>query len=391
MHRYPSRSIPWPRGQVPHEPARGERMRATATVGLIGSAGAYGQWLARFFVERMGCRVLGCDPADPASCSLAELVAHSEVLVFSAPIAETPRLIGDAVALAGVRAAAQLWIDVTSIKAAPVAAMLQSQAEVLGLHPMTAPPKAPTLRGRVLVVHEARISQWRGFVDALLAALDAERVDCEPERHDRVMALVQALVHAGHLAQAGVLAKLAPQLGGPAALFPFRSVSFELDLAMADRILAGNPAIYAGIQFDNPAVLPVLDSLAARIARLRELVRAGDREAFEREFIEAPRLAFGAAEIVRGNHGFEQAGYLLADLAHAGALSVHLPEDRPGSLRALLEVFEHAGVNLASIHSSRTPAGEVHFRFSFTIAPEPPLRAQLIAAIEAGGIGRVLA
>ncbi len=365
-------------------------MKATATVGIIGSAGAYGRWLAQFFETRMGCRVLGCDPADPAACSLGELVAHSEVIVFSAPIAETPRLIAEAVSLAGERAPAQLWIDVTSIKAVPVAAMLASSAEVLGLHPMTAPPKAPSLRGRVLVSCEARIENWRGFVDALYAALEAERVECDPQRHDRAMAVVQALVHAGHLAQAGVLAKLAAELGGPAALFPLRSASFELDLAMADRILAGNPAIYAGIQFDNPAVLPVLDSLAARVIRLRDLVRVGDREAFEREFIEAPRAAFGADEIARGNHGFEQVGYLLADLAHAGALSVHLPEDRPGSLRALLEVFERSAVNLASIHSSRTPTGQVHFRFSFSEPPAGSALRGLIEAIEAGGIGRVL-
>jgi prephenate dehydrogenase len=361
-----------------------------ATVGIVGSAGAYGRWLARVFSERLGCRVLGCDPADPAACTLAELVSLSEVIVFSAPIAETPRLIRETVALAGAQAAGQLWIDVTSIKAEPVAAMLGSQAEVLGLHPMTAPPKAPSLRGRVLVTCEARIARWRDFVDALYAALEAERVECEPGRHDRVMALVQALVHAGHLAQAGVLARLAPDLGGPAALFPFRSASFELDLAMADRILAGNPAIYAGIQFDNPAVLPVLDGLCARVQRLREVVRAGDREAFEREFIAAPREAFGAAEIDRGNHGFEQVGYLLADLAHSGSISVHLPEDRPGSLRALLEVFEREGINLASIHSSRTPAGEVRFRFSFTEPPAFERRAALVRAIEAGAIGRVL-
>lgn len=365
-------------------------MRSTATVGIVGSAGAYGRWLAQFFVERMGCRVLGCDPADPAACSLGELLAHSEVIVFSAPISETPRLIGEAVMLAGERAAVQLWIDVTSIKAAPVAAMLASSAEVLGLHPMTAPPKAPSLRGRVLISCEARIGRWRGFVDALYAALQAERVECDPQQHDRVMALVQALVHAGHLAQAGVLAKLAAEPGGPAALIPFRSVSFELDLAMADRILAGNPAIYAGIQFDNPAVLPVLDGLAARVTRLRELVRAGDREAFEREFIAAPRAAFGAEEIARGNHGFEQVGYLLADLAHAGAISVHLPEDRPGSLRALLEVFERERINLASIHSSRTPAGEVHFRFSFTQAPDCAQRRALCTEIERSNLGRVL-
>jgi prephenate dehydrogenase len=362
-------------------------------IGIVGSAGAYGRWLTGFFEQRMGCPVLGADPADPAAITPGGLIERCEVLVFSAPIRHTPALIAEYAALAGARAPAQLWIDVTSVKAQPVAAMLASGAEVLGLHPMTAPPKAPTLRGRVLVACEARVERWRGFVDALYAALQAERVQASPEQHDRVMALVQALVHAGHLAQAGVLAELAQSLGGAASLLPFRSASFEMDLAMADRILAGNPAIYSGIQFDNPAVPAVLALLEQRVARLRSLVGQGDsaRADFEAEFIHAPKAAFTEAEIARGNRSFENLGYLLADLAHAEALSVHLPEDRPGSLRALLDVFERHAVNLASIHSSRTPTGEVHFRFSFTDALDADAQAALGADIECDDIGRVLA
>jgi prephenate dehydrogenase len=242
-------------------------------------------------------------------------------------------------------------------------------------------------------VCEARIDRWRGFVDALYASLQAERVEAEPEQHDRVMALVQALVHAGHLAQAGVLAELSAGFGGPAALFPFRSASFEMDLCIVERILASNPAIYSGIQFDNPAVPAVLQRLEQEIARMRRLVAKGSqgRAEFEQEFVLARRSAFGAEELARGEHSFEQVGYLLADLAHAEALSVHLPQDRPGSLRALLEVFEANAVNLASIHSSRTPAGDVHFRFSFSHPLEPGALRALCAAIEGDGIGRVLA
>ena len=70
-------------------------------------------------------------------------------------------LIARYVALADGSEAGKLWLDVTSIKSAPVDAMLCSHAEVAGLHPMTAPPKAPTLKGRVMVVCEARIGRWR--------------------------------------------------------------------------------------------------------------------------------------------------------------------------------------------------------------------------------------
>jgi hypothetical protein len=64
-------------------------------------------------------------------------------------------------------------------------------------------------------------------------------------------------------------------------------------------------------------------------------------------------------------------GYLLADLTERNALSVHLPEDRPGSLRELLNVFEQHRISLASIHSSRTPGGEVHFRIGFVAGSDP--------------------
>ena len=40
-------------------------------------------------------------------------------------------------------------------------AKIAGQAVLAGLHPMTAPPKSPTLKGRVLVVCEARLQAIR--------------------------------------------------------------------------------------------------------------------------------------------------------------------------------------------------------------------------------------
>ena len=77
-----------------------------------------------------------------------------------------------------------------------------------------------------------------------------------------------------------------------------------------------------------------------------------------------------------------------ADLQGRRYLSVYLPQDRPGSLRALLEVFERLGVNLGSIHSSRTPDGELHFRIGLDRLPVS--LALLRAEVEDAGIGRVL-
>ena len=361
-------------------------------VGIVGSAGAYGRWLAAFFSRQMGLEVIGHDPADPGSATPAQVLAQVDVLVFCAPIRHTPAIIAEWVALAGGREARQLWLDVTSVKAAPVAALLASRAEVVGLHPMCAPPRTATLKGRPLVVCPARLDRWRGWLDALCTALQARCVQATPEHHDRVMALVQAMVHAASLAQAGVLRGAAAELGGIGALMPFATVGFELDMAAIARILALNPAIYEDIQFGNPYVADALASLCAQLQRLHALVLAGDepaRACFRAEFLDASARAFGPARLAEGNHGFERLGYLLADLAGERAVSVFLPEDRPGSLRCLLGVFEEAGINLSSIHSSRTPEGELHFRLGLAGGTEVASLAQALERVQASGIGRI--
>ncbi|PTA70472.1 MULTISPECIES: prephenate dehydrogenase [unclassified Stenotrophomonas] len=371
----------------------GLNARTPRTVGIVGSAGAYGRWLTRFFQQHMQLQVIGHDPADPESHRPEQLLAQADVLVFSAPIRHTPALIAGYVRQSAGRERDRLWLDVTSVKEAPVQAMLASQAEVVGLHPMTAPPKAPTLKGRVMVVCEARLQHWQPWVDTLCAALQAECVRATPQHHDQMMALVQAMVHATHLAQAGVLRQYQPHLGDLAAMMPYRSASFELDTAIISRILSLNPAIYEDIQFGNPYVAPMLERLVGQLQALQAQVGQGDdsaRDAFREQLLSANRSAFGERALADGNYTFERVGYLLADLTERNALSVHLPEDRPGSLRELLNVFEQHRISLASIHSSRTPGGEVHFRIGFVAGSDRAAIALAAAEVDASGIGRVL-
>ncbi|WP_024869918.1 prephenate dehydrogenase [Pseudoxanthomonas suwonensis] len=362
-------------------------------IGVVGSAGAYGVWLRGFFEQRMGLQVLGHDPADPQSDPPERLLDQADVLVFAAPIRHTPALIADYAARSAGRERGRLWLDITSLKQAPVEAMLASQAEVVGLHPMTAPLKTPTLKGRVVVVCEARLDAWRPWLQRLLDVLQGEYVRTTPAHHDRVMAAVQAMVHAAHLGQAGALRGLAAELGGPAALMPFRSVAFEMDAAVIARILSLNPGIYEDIQFGNPHASEALARLGEEIERLRALVARGDEAAraeFRRHFLDASRDAWGEAATAEGSYTFERVGYLLADLTETRRLSVHLPEDRAGSLRALLNVFEARGISLTSIHSSRTPAGEVHFRIGFDAGADVATLRAAAEEIDRSGVGRVL-
>ncbi len=362
-------------------------------IGIVGSEGDYGRWLRRFFEQRMGLTVLGHDPASAHGDAIERLLEEAQVLLFAAPIRRTAGIIDDWRMRSAGRERGRLWLDITSIKQAPVEAMLRSQAEVVGLHPMTAPPKSPTLKGRVLAVCEARIADWRPWLSMLLDALQAECVRVSPEHHDRAMALIQAMGHATRLAQAGVLRGYAPTLGPPASLLPLRTASFELDAATIARILSLNPQIYEDIQFGNPHVPEMLGRLQDELQALRALVERGDdaaRAAFRGRFLDDNRDGFDARTLAEGNYTFERVGYLLADLVQTPSMSVHLPEDRSGSLRALLAVFERHAISLSSIHSSRTPAGDVHFRIGFGDDVDADALDAAAAAIDREAIGRVL-
>jgi prephenate dehydrogenase len=362
-------------------------------IGLVGSQGAYGRWLHRFFEERMGLRVFGRDPNGDTALSDRALIEAVDVLIFCTPIRQTPAVISHYVAQAAGIEREQLWLDVTSIKAVPVAVMLTSQAEVVGLHPMSAAPKAATLRGRAMVVCEARLDRWRTWLEDFLATTEADCVRADADQHDRVMALVQGMVHATHMAQGAVLRELAPAVGDFDGIRPFSSVGYELDMAVMRRILAGNPAIYQDIQFENPYVAPMLERLAAHLDTLRDLVRSGDdaaRDELREKLLVQSRAYVGEQAVAEGSYAFERLGYLLADLHEPRYISVFLPLDRPGSLRTLLSVFEQRDINLDSIHSSRSAEGELLFRIGVARDTHATVLRDAITAIEHDGIGRVV-
>ncbi|HUA79329.1 MAG TPA: prephenate dehydrogenase [Dyella sp.] len=367
--------------------------REKPRIGLVGSQGSYGRWLRRFFEERMGLEVVGRDPGGDTALTEPALIAAVDVLIFCAPIRQTPTVIRHYAKQAAGIEHEQLWMDITSIKVAPVAAMLTSHAEVVGLHPMSAAPKSPTLRGRAMAVCEARLDAWRPWLERFLAATEADCVRADADRHDRVMALVQGMVHATHMVQGAVLRDLAPAVGGLDGVRPFSSVGYALDSAVTRRILAGNPTIYQDIQFENPYVEPMLERLASHMGALCRLVSIGDdtaREQLRAKLLDASRAYVGESALTEGSYAFERLGYLLADLREPRYISVFLPLDRPGSLRALLSVFEQRSINLDSIHSSRSAEGELLFRIGVDRNCHVALLSDAMMAIEHEGIGRVV-
>lgn len=98
-------------------------------VGIVGVNGRYGQWLAKFFITKMGCHVFGIDTENNKIITerlsgvgkykyiedKIDLVSSVNILIFSVPIELTASIIQEYALLSKEKSKDQLWMDITSI------------------------------------------------------------------------------------------------------------------------------------------------------------------------------------------------------------------------------------------------------------------------------------
>lgn len=159
------------------------------TIAVIGGRGGMGRCVAQMFGD-LGHAVMVADLDTQSTPDEAASVA--DVVVISVPIDATL----DVIRRLGpqVRTDA-LLMDVTSIKAEPVKAMLEaSAASVAGTHPLFG-PTVHSLQGQRVVITPGRGAEWLAWLNSMLHARGLEIMETTPEEHDRAMSIVQVLVH----------------------------------------------------------------------------------------------------------------------------------------------------------------------------------------------------
>ncbi len=320
-------------------------------IGIIGHQGKYGRFLERLFTD-YDCEVIGADARDGPDVDGRNRVVidRAQVVVFSLPPREIIR--GAISCLTASSRPEQLWLDITSIKVAPVQAMLQSQAEVVGLHPMCA-PTVGSLRGQTVVVCPARLAKWERWLNEFLYWTGAKLKVCAPEEHDRAMAIVQGLVHAMQLTMAATIRSLGEDVSESLS---FTSPVYKIAFSLIGRILKQDAELYADIQMLNPNTPQVLGQAVAELQKFLETVTAQDRTRFIEEFGRS-RDHFGAKELDNAFQLFEELSQLLADRSSEYQVLLEVHEDRPGWLHAVTGIFAEAGINLIHIHSFQAAKG----------------------------------
>jgi chorismate mutase / prephenate dehydrogenase len=250
------------------------------TIAIIGGKGAMGRCLAQLFGD-LGHAVMIADL--DTQLTPDEAAAVADVVVISVPIdvtEETIRRLGPR-----VRPDA-LLMDVTSLKAGPVKAMLESsRASVIGTHPLFG-PTVHSLQGQRVVLTPGRGDEWLTWLKTMLHARGLTMVETTPDEHDRAMSIVQVLVHFS----TEVMGKTLAALNIPIEqTLMFMSPIYLMELLLTARHFAQSPNLYASIQMSNPQTASVTAAFVHAADALRGAAGRQDRAAFQAMFDEVRR------------------------------------------------------------------------------------------------------
>lgn len=247
----------------------------TRTVAVIGGRGGMGSCMAKLFSD-LGHAVMIADIDTPLTPE--EAARTADVVVISVPIDVTVEVIRTLGPL--VRSDA-LIMDVTSVKTAPVRAMLESSgASVVGTHPLFG-PSVHSLQGQRVALTAGRGEEWTNWVRTMLEARGLLVVDTDAESHDRVMSIVQVLTHFA----TEVMGSTMTSLGVPLSeTLRFTSPVYLMELFMTARHFAQSPDLYASIQMSNPETGRITEDFVKTAQRLRDNVMSRDHDAVRRTF-----------------------------------------------------------------------------------------------------------
>jgi len=257
------------------ETERGLRWAPGARMGIIGGLGEMGKLFSRFFLER-GYRVEVADVGTPHTSR--EVVEASDIVLFAVPLHLTISIIRDLIPYAR---SDQLFMDLTSLKVAPIQEMLRSPASVLGLHPMFG-GRVSSLIGQTLVACPVRIASpdWDCLRD-LFTEAGIRVKETSPEEHDRMMSIIQVLFHMTTMLTGRVLRDLGVDI---AETMEYTSPSYRLEINILGRMFAQNGALYSAITEMNPYTADIITHFRQGLEDYEKWYRSEDLDAFISDF-----------------------------------------------------------------------------------------------------------
>lgn len=242
---------------------------------ILGGKGGIGRFLTRELSAR-GHEVDAYDVDDDRDRDA--LVAKADVVVVSVPMSLAAE-VTEAVA-PHVREDA-LLCDVNSLKEEVCGVMARTgSSEAMGLHPMFG-PTVGSFRRQKVVICPVRMGPRAEWLRRELGRMGAELVESDPATHDRMMAVVQVLVHFSTLVMGEALRRSGVSIEES---LRFTSPIYRLELAFIGRLFAQSADLYAEIEMANPRGAEARRAFLEAAREVAETVDGGDRDSFRKGF-----------------------------------------------------------------------------------------------------------
>ena len=257
-------------------------------VAIIGGSGKMGRWFARFLLQdgqevvisgrnesklREAGQTLGVEVASNVAA-----VKGADAVLLSVSMESFEEVVAQ---ISPNISPGQVVVDITSVKASPVAAMHKylKKARVLGAHPLFGPGAASIANQNFVLTptsDEERVlaQQAREYLEARGARVSL----MTPAEHDEKMTIVLGLAHFIAIVSADTLLstdrlKQTEAVGG---------ITYKVLLTLVESVISENPELYASLQMNLPDMAGIEAVFHRKVAAWAGLVKNKDRQEFVR-------------------------------------------------------------------------------------------------------------
>ncbi len=254
-------------------------------VGIIGGTNGMGRWFARL-LKNEGCTVHVC--GRKTKLQINDLARLCNVIVVAVPISAT----ADIIKQVGPKLTKdQLLMDLTSLKVEPVKLMLKnSHAEVIGCHPLFG-PQLKDVSGQNIILCPARGKKWLGWLKGVFKKNKMSVLEATPEKHDKMMAIVQALNHLNTITMGMALARTNINL---AEINKFSTPIFRTKLDIIKKVFTESPELYVDIIAENTQTKKMLDIYQKALINLNHVVKSGGKTRSKEMIIRAAKKLYSS-------------------------------------------------------------------------------------------------
>ena len=256
-------------------------------VGIIGGTNGMGKWFAGL-LKKDGYTVHVC--GRKTKLQINDLVRLCNVIVVAVPISSTTDIIKQVGPMLNKD---MLLMDLTSLKYEPVKLMLaNSQAEVIGCHPLFG-PQVKDASGQNVILCPARGKKWLIWLKAVLKKNKLAVWEATPEKHDKMMAVIQALNHFNTITLGMALARTNVTL---ADINKFSTPIFRTKLDIIRKVFMESPELYLDIITGNPQTGKMLDIYEKALKDIRSKIKSGNKTKSKEAIKKATEKLYGSKD-----------------------------------------------------------------------------------------------